>query len=234
MATTWEALYRSSAQGLWALLVLPVLFLGWLAVRGARGPGVEPLAEGFVRRWAAVFAVVAIVDLVATGPLKWSLLPFVLLGDFRVFALVLVVMHPSRARPVVMLQAALWTLVVPLVAYGTIRLIEVVAIKQPDTLLWCLYEIFFVILAEAFVVWLLPRVAADREPVRRYLRAVLAFVVLYYVLWAVSDVVTLSGYDWGWGLRMLPNQLYYGLFVPFAYWRFFRTAASSASTQAAT
>jgi hypothetical protein len=233
VATTWEALYRSPAQGLWALLVLPVLFLGWLAVRGARGPGVEPLAEGFVRRWAAIFSVVAIVDLIATGPLGWPLVPFVLLGDFRVFALILVVMHPSRPRPVVLFQAALWTLVVPLVAYGTIRLIEVVAIKQPDTLLWCLYEICFVILAEAFVVWLLPRVAADREPVRRYLRAVLAFVVLYYALWALSDVVTLSGYDWGWGLRMLPNQLYYGLFVPFAYLRFFRTPSSSASTQTA-
>jgi hypothetical protein len=234
VATTWEALYRSPAQGLWALLVLPVLFLAWLAVRGAKGAGVEPRAETFVRRWAAVFALVAIVDLVATGPLELPLVPFVLLGDFRVFALILVVMHPARPRLVTLVQAALWTLVVPVVAYGTIQLVETIAIKQPDTLLWCLYEIFFVLLAEAFVIWLLPRVAADREPVRRYLRAVLAFVVLYYALWALSDVVTLSGYDWGWGLRMLPNQLYYGLFVPFAYLRFFRTPASSASTQAAT
>ena len=233
MASTWEALYRSSAQGLWALLVLPVLFLLWLALRGAKGSGVEPRAERFVRRWAEVFAVVAIVDLVATGPLGWSLVPFVLLGDFRVFALLLVVMYPERPRAGTLLLAAALTLIVPAFAYGLIQLVNTIAVRQPDTMLWCVYEIAFVVLAEALVVWLLPRIAPDREPVRRYLRAVLAFVVLYYALWALADIITLGGYDWGWGLRMIPNQLYYGLFVPFAYWRFFSTqAASSTSTQA--
>jgi len=233
VASTWEALYKSSTQGLWALLVLPVLFLLWLALRGAKGSGVEPRAERFVRRWAEVFAVVAIVDLVATGPLGWPLVPFVLLGDFRVFALVLVVMRPERPRAGRLLLAAALTLVVPALAYGLMRLVNTIAVKQPDTMLWCMYEILFVVLAEALVVWLLPRIAADREPVRRYLRAVLGFVVLYYALWALADVVTLGGGDWGWGLRIVPNQLYYGLFVPFAYWRFFATqAASSTSTQA--
>jgi len=234
VASTWEALYKSSAQGLWALLVLPVLFLLWLALRGARGAGVEPRAARFVRRWAVVFAVVALVDLVATGPLGWPLVPFVLLGDFRVFALVLVVMDPTHPRAGTLLRAAGLTLVVPLFAYGLIRLVDTIAIEQPDTMLWCVYEISFVVLAESLVVWLLPRIATDREPVRRYLRAVLGFVVLYYVLWALADVITLRGDDWGWGLRMVPNQLYYGLFVPFAYWRFFATqAAASSSTQAA-
>jgi hypothetical protein len=65
-------------------------------------------------------------------------------------------------------------------------------------------------------------------------RAVLGFVVLYYVLWALADILALNGEDRGWALRMVPNQLYYGLFVPFAYARFFSAqAASSASTQAA-
>ena len=27
--------------------------------------------------------------------------------------------------------------------------------------------------------------------------------------------------DLGWGVRIVPNQLYYALWVPFAYWRFF-------------
>ena len=236
MASSWEALYKGSAQGLWALIFLPVLFLGWLAVRGAEGAGAEPQAAGFVRCWAAVFALVALIDPIATGPLGLPLLPFVLLGDFRVFALVLVVMQPTRARPSVLLEAAAWTLVVPAVAYGTIRLVETVAIPQPATMLWCVYEVAFVALAEAFVVWLIPRrVASDREPVRRYVRAVLGFVVLYYALWALADTVILGGGDWGWALRIVPNQLYYGLFVPFAYACFFSAkAASSASTQAST
>jgi hypothetical protein len=220
---------------MWALIVLPALFLGGLALRGARGEGVEPLAASFVRRWAAVFALTALVDPVATGPLGWPMLPFVLLGDYRVFALVLVVMQPTRARVGVLLEAAAWTLVVPAVAYGTIRLVEAVAVPQPDTMLWCVYEVAFIALAEAFVVWVLPRrVAADREPVRRYVRDVLALVG-YYALWALADILILGRHDWGWGLRIVPNQLYYGVFVPFAYARFFASsAASSTSTQAPT
>ena len=114
MAGTWEALYKSPTQSVWALVVLPALFLLWLAVRGRRlDGGVEPAAAGFVRRWAVVFGLVALVDPIATGPLGWPLLPFVLLGDFRVFLLVLAVMHPTRARGTVLLEAAAWTLVVP-------------------------------------------------------------------------------------------------------------------------
>lgn len=237
MPGTWETLYKSPAQGVWALVVLPALFLGWLAVRGHRSDGgVEPAAAGSVRRWAVLFALVALVDPIATGPLGWPLLPFVLLGDFRVFALVLVVMHPARARAALLLEAAAWTLVVPAFAYGTMRLVESVAGAQAPTMLWVVYEVGFVALADALVVWLIPRrVAPDREPVRRCVRAILGFVVLYYALWALADILTLNGEDRGWALRMVPNQLYYGLFVPLAYARFFSAeAASSTSTQAAT
>jgi len=236
VAGTWEALYKSPTQSVWALVVLPALFLLWLAVRGRRlDGGVEPAAAGFVRRWAVVFGLVALVDPIATGPLGWPLLPFVLLGDFRVFLLVLAVVHPTRARGAVLLEAAAWTLVVPTFAYGTIRLAESVTGPLAPTMLWIVYEIGFVVLVDALLVWVIPRrIAPDREPVRRYVRAVLAFVVLYYVLWPLADVLALNGEDRGWALRMVPNQLYYGLFVPFAYARFFSAqAASSASTQAA-
>jgi len=236
VVSSWEALYKGAGQGLWALVVVPVLFLGWVAVRGAAGAGVEPRAAGFVRRWAPLFALLALVDVVATGPLGWSPLPFVLLGDYRVFALVLVVMQPTRSRASVLLEAVAWTLVVPAFAWGTLRLIETVAVPQPPTMLWCVYEIGFVGLADAFVAWLVPRrVTADREPVRRYVRAVLGFVVLYYALWALADVLILGAHDRGWALRIVPNQLYYGFFVPFAYVRFFSAhAASSTSTQTPT
>ncbi|MGH7895374.1 MAG: hypothetical protein ACREQL_11950 [Candidatus Binatia bacterium] len=237
MSASWEALYKSQAQGLWALVVLPALLLGWLAFRGwATGPGIEPYAARFVRVWAVVFAAVAIIDPIATGPLGWPLLPFVLLGDFRVFALVLVVMEPGRSRTGALAEAAAWTLVVPGVAYGLYRGVEAVRGPQPETLLWLVYEIAFATLALALAVRLVPgRVGVERMRVRRYVRAVLALVGLYYVLWAIADVVILRGDDWGWALRVLPNQLYYGVFVPTAYALFFasRSALSSTSTQAA-
>ena len=35
----------------------------------------------------------------------------------------------------------------------------------------------------------------------------------------LSVCLILAGVDFGWGLRVLPNQLYYAFFVPFAYLR---------------
>jgi hypothetical protein len=209
---SWNALYDSQAVGVWALVALPVLFLVALGVRGfAAGPGVEPYAARFVRVWAIVFAVLAALDPIATGVLHWPLVPFVLLGDYRVFALVLVVMQPGRSRVIALLEAAGWTLVVPAVAYATTRSLEVLVRLVPA------------------------RVGIERGRVRRYLRAVLGFVAGYYVLWTTADVLVLRGFEWGWGLRVVPNLLYYGAFVPFAYWRFFaaRNAASSTSVQTA-
>jgi hypothetical protein len=64
---------------------------------------------------------------------------------------------------------------------------------------------------------------------------VLAFVCAYYVVWTTADALVLRGHEWGWGLRVVPNVLYYGAFVPFAYTTFFasRNAASSTSVHAA-
>ena len=80
-----------------------------------------------------------------------------------------------------------------------------------------------VALAVFFMLRVLPqRVGVERGPVRRYVRAVLCFVVAYYVLWAASDLIVLAGYDAGWGLRVVPNLFYYSMFVPFAYGYFFK------------
>ena len=51
------------------------------------------------------------------------------------------------------------------------------------------------------------------------LRRVLGYVAVYYALWASADVLILyGGLDVGWLLRVVPNQLYYAFFVPFAWW----------------
>jgi hypothetical protein len=50
----------------------------------------------------------------------------------------------------------------------------------------------------------------------------MAYVAVYYALWALADVLILVGrLDAGWGLRVIPNQLYYALYLPFVYFRFF-------------
>jgi hypothetical protein len=237
MFASWEALYRSQGQGVYALLVLPALFLASLAVRArGPGPGVVPAAARFVRTWAVVFALAALLDPIATGLLGWPMVPFVLLGDYRVFALLLVVMQPGRSWPGALVEAAAWTLVVPALAYGLHRGVGVVRGEQPEMMLWLVYEIAFVLLALSLAVRLVPaRVGLERRAARRYLYAILAIVGAYYGLWATADLIILSGRDWGWALRIVPNQLYYGVFVPAAYALFFasRNAASSTSTHAA-
>ena len=223
MPVSWKALYDLPAVGVYALLVLPVLFLGRLALRGvAQGPGVEPYAGRYVRVWTVVFALASIADPIATGLFGLPLLPFVLLGDYRVFALVLPVMQPGRPRASVLAEAAAWTVPVPLVAYGAVRLMALVGGAPPPATLWIVYESAFAALAVFMMLRVVPRrVGIERAAVRRYVRAVLAFVCAYYVLWVASDVLVMSGYDAGWGLRVVPNVLYYGVFVPFCYWRFF-------------
>lgn len=242
MADSWEALYRGDAQSLWGLVTVPLLYLVRLLLVPPRGPGVEPGAARFVRAWALVFLIETILDPVATGPLvRWlglggaladnAMLPFVLLGDLRVFLLVLRVAEPGRSLAAVLAEAVLWTLVVPVMAGGLWVGLRSMAGPLPGQGLWLVYEIAFAVLATTLRARLVPLRTAAPAP-RRYLRAVLAYVTLYYALWAVADVLILAGHDVGWALRILPNQLYYALWVPFAVESFF--AASNAATNSAT
>lgn len=234
MPATWKALYDTPVVGVYLLLVLPVWFLGWLVAHGwADGPGVEPYTARYVRVWTIVFALASIADPIATGLLGVPLVPFVLLGDFRVFALVLPVMQPGRPRASVLAEAAAWTLVVPVLAFGGFRAVTALRGAEPAGVwLWIAYETAFALLTVFLMARVVPsRVGVERLAVRRYLRAVLGVVLAYYVLWVVSDVIVLRGQDGGWALRVLPNLLYYGAFVPIAYARFF-AAASRRATQA--
>lgn len=216
---SWEAFYRSDLAGVWALVVVPALFL--LALRvlpRSASPGADPRAAAFVRAYAVVFGIETIVDAAGVGKLGFPMLPFVLLGDFRVFLLILAVAAPTRPLGGVVLEASAWTLVVPLTAWPAYRVLDRASGPLPESVLWLLYELAFLALALVWRGGLLP----PRTPLALgYLRALLAYVALYYGLWAAADVVILSGYDAGWLLRVVPNLLYYGFWVPVAYALFF-------------
>jgi hypothetical protein len=221
---SWKAVYETQVAGVWLLLVPSVLFLARLAVRGwAPGPGVEPYAARWVRIWTVVFALAAVADPIATGIFGLPLAPFVLLGDFRIFALLLPVMQPGRSRAGALLEAVAWTVPVPLLALGVIRAKALaLGVEPPGLTLWMTYEAAFAGLAVFFATRVVPRrVGVERPAVRRYAVAVMAFVTVYYVLWGASDVLVARGVDAGWALRVVPNVLYYGVLVPYAYWRFF-------------
>jgi hypothetical protein len=50
----------------------------------------------------------------------------------------------------------------------------------------------------------------------------------------IADLlIVVGGLDLGWAIRIVPNQLYYSFWVPFAYWRFFSIRLEPARGNAA-
>ena len=227
MYSSWDAFYHGDLQGLWGLILVPVLFLVVRPWRRPRAAGADPRAAGFVCAWATFFALETIADPVAILRLGVPILPFVLLGDFRVFLLVLGVAEPDRSVAATIARAAGWTMVVPIVAWSTYRVALAKAGPLDEQVLGLVYAVAFV----ALMLWWRHRRLPDRRPIAlRYLRAVVAYVAVYYALWGIADVLILGGLDAGWGLRVLPNQLYYSFWVPVAWTWFFSRRYASASS----
>ena len=223
---SWHDFYYSAWQEPWALWLAPFAFLVWRAIGPPPGAGAVPAARAYVVTWSWIFALETLLDPLATGPLAKAIgtpaagtllgVGFVLLGDFRIWWLVFAVRRPRRAA----LHALLPTAGVPLLAW----LVAKALAPLPEQALWLVHETLFV--AVAF--------AVSRRHTGDFERAVLAYAGVYYALWAGADVLVLAGVDAGWLLRCVPNQLYYGLTVPFVWWRFFAPSysATSTSTQA--
>ena len=238
--------YLSDLQSAYALWPVPLAFLAWLLLTGGRTATTRDAR--FVRAWAVLFAVETVLDSLATGPLSKllgisgtpvglvAMLFFVLLGDFRVLFLLQRLALPARTRERLLAESAAWTLVVPLAALALREALTLLLGALGDNAIWLIYELCFLALA----LWLrqvgLPRWVGPGRPQRlAYLRSVATYVAVYYALWASADVlIQILGLDVGWALRVVPNQLYYAFFVPFAYFRYFASGADqdSASTSA--
>lgn len=149
-----------------------------------------------------------------------SLVPlaFVLVGDFRYFFLI----ESARSDGTLaasargLARACAWTLVVPL---GSQLVITALGSDDPRVL-FLVYEILFVFLSVGIAALYLPR----HTDAPRWTRRVTLFVIGYYGLWAAADAIILTtGADMGFLLRVLPNALYYGGFVPVVAWTAPRT-----------
>ncbi len=143
----------------------------------------------------------------------WVPLIFVLLGDFRYFFFV------ESARPNGSLsitvrglgRALAWTLVVPIGSQALMLMLG----TDESRVLFLVYELSFVVLLCTLLFVYLPR----RVQAARWVRLVTLFGVFYYALWASADAVILfTRADEGFLLRIVPNVLYYGGFVPIVAW----------------
>jgi hypothetical protein len=237
---SWHAFYQSELQSLYALLVVPVAFLAYRLVVPPEDARAEaPDAARFVAGVTLFFAIETMLDPLATGPLlslavventiASSLIQFlfVYLGDLRVLLLAIGVARPRRPFRSNLAWAAVATLIVPIWTGIGFAFARWLWPEVHGQLLWMLYELGFlalcIALGRAWVARALPG-----DPARAaYLRSIFGYSAAYYALWLAADlVIVVAGLDLGWALRMVPNQLYYAFWAPFAYWRFFSVRPS--------
>ena len=180
----------------------------------------------FLHGYLVVFGLEIFADALASAPFTklpgaWATavgVTFVVLGDLRFF--VLVERHARAASSLTaraLLAAVALSLVVP--AASTAIRLAVPAVAATPRLQYLVYEVAFLAVALAYAFMVLPLRLADAPPdVRRWLGAVALFEAAQYALWALADVIIhFGGQSWGLGLRLLPNALYYALFLPFVF-----------------
>jgi hypothetical protein len=185
----------------------------WLAALAGAAVGLgQRDRPASVRRYVLALTALSLCDawLTATHVYGLGALParlasavplfFVLAGDFR-YLLLWEAATPDgaiRITPRGFARAAALTAIVPILA-------QLAATGRAPRVLFLVYELAFCALTAALLRW---HPNARSLP---WVRAVSRFVLLYYGLWATADVVLLTtGADVGYGLRILPNLLYYG------------------------
>ena len=228
---TWQAFYNAGWQFPWAVLVVPFGYLLFRAAAGAPRGGAVPEQARFVSGYLLGFAALTMLDPLATGPLAKAIgtdvagtalgLLFVLLGDFRVYWLVLFLVAPGAGMARSLARAAALTPLVPVFAFGVKAALDSAFGGVPDQVLWLAHETAFVAMALVLARRFVPSRLGRDGPRSDFLRAALGYVAAYYALWAAADVLILAGFDEGWAIRLVPNQLYYAFFVPFVHVRFF-------------
>ena len=211
-----KALYYSPFHHPFVCWVSCVLFIAALLVtrRDSRF-----LASRFFATFFWVFTLEIAADALITG--GWSPVPgssrvgtalsiaFVVLGDFRYFLLVEYVLA-KRLTLGVALRAVAFSLLIPL-ATAPISSVD-------SRVLYLLYEASFACVALLMRFFVIPMRGRALEPdARAYLYLLTGFEMVQYVAWAIADMRIIRGHELGWLLRIVPDALYYAVFLAFAW-----------------
>lgn len=200
----------------------------------------KPFLHGFM----ALFALEIVFDAFMTGPLKpsqiadfdtsiaWAIV-FAILGDYRYFVLVERFAPRKALAPTSLGPWLGWVLAIPwafLVPLTWTLLYKAKIIEMPDeSIKFLVYELLFagVALVLRFVV--LPmRMKGASDDAKKYVMRLTTFEIVQYALWASADFIILFTSwtlgekppvmsDLGYLLRVVPNVMYYGGFLGFAW-----------------
>lgn len=201
---TFESLSKSP----WILPGLPWLVLPIVLVLAAK-------RRGFFRMWGVAFALLIAADAGLNGaltPVKegtgWATfcgVTFVILGDMRFF---LAAEWDGSALSVGRGFVLAW--IVPLLSQLFRATVPWVTSSPRATFLT--YELLFLGVLTGYAALRVRRMPGAQ---RDFASKLAAFVALQYVLWAGLDVFLFATrLDVGHGLRLVPDVLYYVLFVP--------------------
>ncbi len=201
------------------------LLLGGAAAWAASRRRPTDLRQAFLARWTQLFALEALLDCVLTGyssplgqntpAMTVAAVVFVIVGDLRLYLLLARLSRPHWSA-VALVEALAASLAPSLVIAALKRLAPWLVANGRHIFL--IYELTALIPLALWGFVLLPGRLRDAPEDRRWLRGAVAFFAAQYALWASADVGILAGADLAWGLRVVPNAMYYALFVAWV-WR---------------
>ena len=194
--------------------------IAWLA--GAVAAFLVARKQRFLIGWFIVFLVAILADAWSTGALShipkehaWIAgVVFVILGDLRFF---LVAERFARGRldgrAIGVAVGA--SFLVPVTTEILRRAVPFIGSTPRYTFLT--YEVLFLVVAlvARFVVYPGRLLGVVQPPVRRWVLSIANFEIVQYGLWITCDLLLLAGVEAALLLRLVPNTLYYGVFLPF-------------------
>ncbi len=217
MSVNWQLLYDGAFHhpGLaWAFSLSLLARLQW---RFPRAPLRLVLLLLVLETAVDAFFTGALSPLPAGGLLARNVsIAFVILGDFRFFFL-LERFRAEGSWAKAASRAALLSLVVPVAQAVALTLAPGLFPEQRH--IYLVYEVLFVALAATLLVLRYPSRSAASPALGWYATRLTGFFLVQYALWVLCDVLLLQGHAWALGLRILPNAMYYGLFLFFAAFR---------------
>lgn len=178
--------------------------------------------QRFLVGWTTLFLLAIVADAWATGafsrvpaPHAWIAgVVFVILGDLRYFALAERFARGRFQGRTIAIAIGL-SLIVPVTTEVLRRAVPLIGSTPRYTFL--VYEILFLLLAIGmrFVVYPSRLLGVVSSPVRQWVLSIATFQIVQYGAWVFCDLLILAGVELALVLRIIPNTLYYGAFLPF-------------------